>query len=46
MQDAFSACKEKIQGLDIPNLQWRNDVDSCCLKRYRELESNGWLRQS
>lgn len=46
MGEAFEAAKEKIKSLDIPNLQWRNDVGECCMKRYRELESNGWLRQS
>lgn len=46
MSEAFGAVVEKIKSLDIPNLQWRNDVPEACMKRYRELEENGWLRQS
>ena len=45
MGEAFGEVVEKIKSLDIPNLQWRNDVSECCQKRYRELEENGWLRQ-
>jgi hypothetical protein len=43
--DAFAAVVDKIKSLDIPNLQWRNDVSECTQKRYRELCENGWMRQ-
>lgn len=46
LADAFEAVKDKIGSLNIPNVQWRNDVAECCMKRYRQLESDGWLRQS
>jgi phosphoribosylamine-glycine ligase len=46
MDAAFQEVTDKIKSLDIPNLQWRNDVGECCMKRYRELQEEGWLRQS
>jgi phosphoribosylamine-glycine ligase len=45
MAEAFKEVTDKISSLDIPNLQWRNDAPECCMKRYRELEEGGWLRQ-
>lgn len=44
--EAFERVKDKIRSLDIPNLMWRNDVPEVLVKRYRELEENGCLRQS
>jgi phosphoribosylamine--glycine ligase len=45
MQEAFGAVMDKIRSLEIPDLQYRSDVPECLMKRYRELESSGWLRQ-
>jgi phosphoribosylamine---glycine ligase len=46
LAEAFGEVVDKIKSLDIPNLQWRNDAPECCSRRYRELEENGWIRQS
>jgi len=43
MAQAFIDCEECIKKLEIPDLQWRNDVRMACEKRYRTLDDQGWL---
>lgn len=46
IHDAFAACRKVIEGIMIPDLGFRNDVEDCCVKRYLALQSGGWLRQT
>jgi phosphoribosylamine-glycine ligase len=46
IKEAFADCEDFIGRLQIPDLQWRNDIGKCCEKRYAELSRNGWLRHS
>lgn len=41
---AFDECEAAIKRLDIPDLQYRNDVVSCVEKRYGQIGRWGWLR--
>jgi len=41
---AFDEIEVAIKGLDIPNLQYRNDIEDCVKKRYETLREWGWLR--
>lgn len=41
---AFDDIESCIKHLDIPNLQYRNDVRACVEKRYAMLRECGWLR--
>lgn len=41
---ALDEVKAAIKRLDIPDLQWRNDVDKCINERYGTLQTQGWLR--
>jgi phosphoribosylamine--glycine ligase len=41
---AFDEVMTAIKGLRVPNLQYRNDLASCCTKRYTQLQTWGWLR--
>jgi phosphoribosylamine--glycine ligase len=44
LQEAFSKVDGRIKKLQIPNMQYRNDIMSCCNKRYNTLREQGWLR--
>lgn len=44
IEGAFDEVMTTIKGLRIPNLQYRNDVCECCIKRHTQLERWGWLR--
>jgi len=46
IKGAFDECEEAIKRLEIPDLQYRNDIEKCVTKRYNELERNGWLRKT
>jgi phosphoribosylamine--glycine ligase len=41
---AFEEVDAAIKRLDIPNLQYRNDIRACVEKRYAMLRECGWLR--
>ncbi len=41
---AFGSADAMISRLTVPNLQYRNDIERCCARRYAELERQGWLR--
>jgi phosphoribosylamine---glycine ligase len=41
---AFDEVESVIHRLDVPNLQWRNDISRCVEKRYGMLRECGWLR--
>ena len=42
--ESFDKAKEIIKALQIPDLQWRNDICECVEKRYRDVASWGWLK--
>lgn len=44
LHEAFEQVTSSIRGLEVPDLQWRNDVPSAVEKRYTTLERQGWLR--
>lgn len=44
IQGAFDECQAVIDKLVVPDLQYRNDVDTCVEKRYEQLRRWGWLR--
>ena len=44
-EQAFFECQKAIDALQIPDLQYRNDIAKCCNKRYIQLEKDGWLRR-
>lgn len=46
IKGAFNECETCIKSLQIPDLQWRDDLEKCCIKRYNQLEKNGWLRRT
>lgn len=41
--DCFARVKAKIDKIHIPNMQYRGDIEECCIKRYRILSGQGWL---
>ena len=41
---AFSLVDAKIEKIIIPDMQYRTDIEKCVLRRYKILESQGWLR--
>lgn len=41
---AFAAVMSVIQRLDVPDLQYRNDIARCVEDRYLQLERGGWLK--
>jgi len=43
IKEAFAAVQKKIDKLQIPDLQYRNDIAECCERRYSELSKMGWL---
>lgn len=45
IEAAFVANQAVIDSLQIPDLQYRNDLAKCITKRYSQLERWGWLRQ-
>lgn len=42
---AFAECQSLIDRLQIPDLQYRNDIRQCCEKRYETLLQQGWLKR-
>lgn len=44
IQGAFAEVEAAIKRLDIPDLQYRDDVAKCVEKRYTTLQQQGWLR--
>lgn len=40
---AATRCDAMIKKIQIPNMQYRTDINKSTLKRYQFLESNGWL---
>lgn len=44
--DAFSDAKELVSSLNIPDVMYRNDLETSLAKRHLELERGGWLRTS
>lgn len=41
---SFEDVMAAIKRLEIPNLQYRTDIEKCVTKRYTTLQSWGWLR--
>jgi phosphoribosylamine-glycine ligase len=44
IQEAFGRLGERIKKIEIPDMQYRTDMEECCLKRYNTLARQGWLR--
>lgn len=42
--EAFAKVYGVIKTLQVPNLQYRNDIEACVTKRYDQIERWGWLR--
>jgi phosphoribosylamine---glycine ligase len=42
--EAFEMVMEKIKHIKVPDMQYRTDIEKCCLDRYKILEAQGWLR--
>ena len=40
---AFQKVKTRIEKLEVPNLQYRTDVEKCSTEKYKYLELNSWL---
>lgn len=43
LEEAAAACEKLVKQIQIPNMQYRTDINKSTLKRYQFLESNGWL---
>jgi phosphoribosylamine---glycine ligase len=41
---AYEIVYDRINKLQIPNMQYRGDLLSCCNKRFNTLREQGWLR--
>lgn len=44
IQEAWYKVKEKIKRIQIPNCQYRDDIEETTTKRYKILSEQGWLR--
>jgi phosphoribosylamine--glycine ligase len=44
IHDAFANVMTAIKRLDVPDLQYRDDIEKCVEARYIQLERWGWLR--
>lgn len=40
---ACKKCKDKLEHIQVPNMQYRTDTEKSVGKRYNFLEENGWL---
>lgn len=45
IEQAFEECEVAIKGLQVPDLQWRNDLSKSIMKRYDKLMTGGWLKR-
>lgn len=43
IQEAATRCEGFVKNVQIPNMQYRTDIQKSTLKRYNFLEENGWL---
>lgn len=41
---AFAKVDERLKAIEIPNAQYRTDLECCTAKRYKILAEQGWLR--
>jgi phosphoribosylamine-glycine ligase len=46
IHDAFSAANEMVKSLKIPDMMYRNDLESIFVRRYLELREGGWLKST
>jgi phosphoribosylamine--glycine ligase len=44
LQEAFDKVDQRINRIQIPNVQYRNDIMKCTSERYNTLQMQGWLR--
>lgn len=44
IEEAVKSCYSCIKTLEIPDLQYRTDIQRCVEKRYNQLATWGWLR--
>lgn len=43
IQEAFDKCYKRVERVQIPNMQYRTDVEKASRKRYDFLDLNSWL---
>lgn len=43
IEQSFSRCYSKVESINIPDMQYRTDLKTATLKRYSELDRQGWL---
>ena len=43
IEEAAAQCDKALGKINIPNMQYRTDINKSTLKRYQFLETNGWL---
>ena len=43
IEEAAAKCDKGVSKINIPNMQYRTDINKATLKRYQFLETNGWL---
>lgn len=41
--EAFGKLKDKIKSIQIPDMQYRTDIEKSTMKRYNEVDRLGWL---
>jgi len=44
IQEAWGKVEEKVKRINIPNMQYRNDIEKTTTERYNTLARQGWLR--
>jgi len=42
-EEAFAKLKKSIDRIQVPDMQYRTDIEKSTMKRYREVERMGWL---
>jgi phosphoribosylamine--glycine ligase len=43
IEEAAARCERELKRINIPNMQYRTDINKSTLKRYQFLETNCWL---
>lgn len=44
LQEAWGRVKSKVEKINIPDMQYRTDLEETTLRRYKKLMNDGWLR--
>jgi phosphoribosylamine-glycine ligase len=43
IEEAAARCDAAVKKINIPNMQYRTDINKTTLERYQFLETNDWL---